>query len=168
MGYSTPSACFIIDIEGGGMCKFQFMPDEIVDSDSANYAEYPIAGRSAPLRGYIGGPPRTLEFTLKFFANPTADGAPKSPGEIKLDIDFLKSLTRPDYAGGLKPPHKCLIIIGAQVQMIGTCDNVSVSIGHGVPWDLGPGLAHGASVSLRFAEAKDIPLDVYDVRGGSF
>lgn len=169
MASASPDAAFIIDIDGGGMFKFQLMPRSINDSDAAQYTEYDILGRSTPLRGYVKGGPRSLEFAAQLFYDPIADGPGRSKGAIKKDIDFLRSLVRPDYAGGLRPPHRCLIVIGANIQMIGVLDSVNVQYASDTTvWDPGPGLAHGAVVALKFSEVKDIPLDTYDVRGGAF
>ena len=168
MGHSTLDAAMIIDLEGGGMVKLQFIPESITDSKRAQFTDYDILGRSSPLKGYQFGPSRTLEFTAKFFASPEQDNPMPSPGLIKIQTDWLLSLPYPDYGGGIKPPHKCLVTIGANIQIIGVCTAASAIYKQGTPWDLGPGFTHGVEVSLMFEEVKDTPLDVWDRRGGGF
>ena len=154
-------------MDGGGSLKLQFLPDSISDSKRANFADYPILGRSSPLRGYQMGPPRTVEFTAVFFAAPHQENATPSPAEIKTKVDWLMSLPYPDYSAGIMPPHRCFVQIGENISLIGVCTNASAVYKKGVPWDLGPGYAHGVEVSLTFEEVRDVPVDVYDVRGGN-
>lgn len=167
MAYSTLDNAFILDIEGGGKYTFQFLPESITDSKSSNWNEYVILGRSSPLRGYSYGPSRTVGFTVVMFADPTMDGPGLSPGEIKQKTDWLLSLPYPDYNGGIKPPHRCFINIGSNIQMTGVCLSASAEYKRGKPWELGPGLTHGVEVSLQFAECVDIPLGVAERRGGA-
>ena len=169
MGYSTLMTAMIIDIEGGGIFKFQLIPNTITDSKSASYTPYNILGRSSPLQGYQMSQPRKIDFQgVKLFASPTANGPPMPPPLIKQQVDFVLSLPYPDYAGGIKPPHKCLLIFGGNVQMIGVCESASASYEAGTPWDLGPGLTHGVTLSMSFMEVKDVPIDTWTRRAGGF
>jgi hypothetical protein len=167
MGSSTPDVCFISDIDNGRDYYFQFMPASISDSKSAAYADYAIQGRSSPLKGYQHSPSRTLSFTVKMWAQPTQDDESITPSKIKDDVDFLRSLVYPSYSGGIKPPPRCHILIGANIEMFGVCKNVQVNYdANQNVWDLGPGFAHGPTVALVFEEIAVIPLDTFDVRGG--
>lgn len=170
MSFSTPDQCFIKDIDGGDKTyTFQFIPSSITDSKNANYADYAIQGRSSPLKGYQNSAPRILSFTVKMWAQPTQENDSPTPADIKADVDFLRSLTYPDYQGGLKPPHRCLVQIGENVRMYGVCKSVTVSYNANENvWDLGPGYAHGPSVSLVFEEIANTPLDTWDVRDGAY
>lgn len=169
MGYSSPDAAFIIDLDGGGMFPFQFIPETISDSKSASFNDYDILGRSIPLKGYRGSPSRTLQFTVRMWTDPTADGAPLSVGQIKQRTDFLRSLVYADYSGGIKPPHKCLITIGLNFQMIGVCTQAAPTVSRNSNvWDLGPTLSHGMEVQLTFEEVGDVPLSTFEVRAGAF
>lgn len=167
MSYSTLDNAIITDMDGGGSMKLQFMPDTITDSKRANFTDYVILGRSSPLKGYQNGPSRTIEFTAVFFASPHQENPSPTPGEIKTKVDWLMSLPYPDYSAGIMPPHRCFVQIGENVSLIAVCTAASVTYRKGIPWDLGPGLVHGAEVSLSFEEVKDVPVDVYDVRGGN-
>ena len=166
MGYSTLDAAYIIDIDGGGSFKFQFIPASITDTKSNSPVYYSILGRSSPLSGYATGTPRSLSFTVVMFADPTADGPKLSTAEIKKRKDWLLSLPYPDYGGGLKPPHRCFINIGDDIKFVGQCTTAS-AIYQGKPWDLGPGLPHGVEVSLTFEECLNVPVDLNDRRSGS-
>jgi len=167
MGYLDPTRCNVYDIEAERQFTFQFIPETISDSKGSNWATYNIQGRSSPLRGYSSGPSRTIRFTAVMFVDPVADGTTKSLSQIKQDVDFLLSLPYPDYSGGLKPPHKCLVNIGDIVQGFqAVCTNAQADYIGSWPWEPGPGLPHGVRVSLEFAEVQDSPLDTLDRRGG--
>ena len=167
MSYSTLDNATIVDLIDGSRYTFQFLPESITDSKGANFGDYAILGRSAPLKGYQYGQSRTLEFTVRMFADPTADGPPKSTGQIKFEQDWLLSLPYPDYNGGIKPPHLCLVSIGDSLVMQGGCTHASANYKSGTPWELGPGLTHGVEISLRFEECNDLPLGLANRRVGA-
>lgn len=169
MTFSTPDQCFIVDTVTQDRYTFQFIPQSVQDSKMANYADYAIQGRSSPLKGYHTSGARQLSFTLKMWAQPNQDDPTPSPSQIKQDVDLLRSLTYPDYDGGIKPPHLCYIQIGENVRMFGVCKSVTVGYdANQNVWDLGPGFAHGPTVSLVFEEVANNPLDTFDVRGGGY
>jgi len=168
MGYLDPANCTVYDIETGDQFTMQFIPDTIADSKGSNWATYNIQGRSSPLRGYSAGPSRIIRFTANMFTDPTADGTPKSTGEIKHDVDLLLSLPYPDYSKGIAPPHKCLVNIGDIVTGFQcVCTNAEAEYLGAWPWEAGPGLPHGVRVTLEFAEVQDTPLGTLDRRGGA-
>jgi len=167
MSYSTPDNAFILDTVIGDQFIFQFIPETIEDDKGSNWALYDILGRSSPLRGYKSGPSRTISFTVRMWASPTAaDG--RSPGKVKQDMDFLLALPYPDYSDSIAPPHLCIVHIGENIEMQGVCTNAKLSINaRDNVWDLGPGFSHGVNIAMRFEETLDDPLDVYDRMGGA-
>lgn len=168
MGYSFRGNAAITDIDGGlGTFRFQFIPGVLRDADQPQYATYGIIGRSTPLLGYEGGGPRTLDLKITMFARPVMDGPGKTVGEIDRDVKFLRALVRPDYASGLKPPHRCYVYVGSSVRMIGVCKSCVIEYPEKWPWEVGPGLIHGVEAMLQFAEVRKSPLDCYDVLGGA-
>ena len=168
MGYSEPSNCFIRDLVTGEQYDFQFMPESLIDSKQASFTDYIILGRSSPLKGYQYGPSRTMEVTLLLFAAPTMGNDAPQPADVNDKKNFLISLMYPDYDGGIKPPHKCLIQVGDGYAMVGVCTNASASPMEKTPWEDPPGYPHGQKVSVRFEEVKDYPLGVADRRTGSY
>lgn len=170
MAHSTADNAYVIDLEGGYTCTFVLKPSSLSDSKQANFAQYDILGRSSPLFGYQTGPPRTIEFTLIMFAEHIADGNKKTIDQVEQDKNFLLSLPYPDYRGGIKPPHRCLISIGQSFKMVGVCAAASADAPENYPWEVGPGLIHGVQMRMSFIEVpkNGIPLDTYDRRAGGY
>jgi hypothetical protein len=148
---------------------FQFLPNIIRDSKNAVYNDIPIIARSVPVKNYSYSNSRTISFTLEFFTSP--EQGPSTiftPLTIKTRIDALRALVYPDYSGFIvKPPPRCIVMVGLQLAFMGVCRNVSVSYSNQSPWDLFPAvLAHHATVDLSFEEALNIPLSNTEVRLG--
>ena len=149
---------------------FQFMPKTIRDSKNAIYNDIPIIARSVPVKNYSYSGSRMISFTLEFFTSP--EPGPSTiftPLTIKTRIDALRALVYPDYSGFVvKPPPRCVVMVGLQVAFMGICKAVSVNYdGVDSPWDLFPAvLAHHATVDLTFEEALNIPLSNTEVRLG--
>lgn len=175
LGNNPFLSCFIIVLSRGvgfpvqDIIPFQFMPQLITDSKTANFNDVMIVARSSPIKNYSGSGSRIIQFALEFFAQPEQGlESIASTFLIKTRIDACRALTYPDYSGFvMKPPPRCIIRIGNQVAMLGVCRNVSVSYSGDSPWDLAPiSLAHHATVSLTFEEAMNIPLSNTEVRFG--
>jgi hypothetical protein len=167
--YSKPSSCYIIALEAsGGPYYFQFMPESITDSKSANFTDYSILGRSHPIKGYQNSPSRSIEFSVMLFAQPTAQDSSYTVSKVKKDVDFLLSLPYPRYDGGIKPPPKCHVKIGNNIEMIGVCTSASASYRKGVPWSGSGENAHGVEVSLRFEEVGETPIGQSERSNGKY
>jgi hypothetical protein len=153
--------CMILDTKTGEFIKFQMMPDSISDSKSVNWNQIQIVGRSHPILAYDSSASRTFSFTLYFFAHPSHED-PTTQGTVVENIRFLTSLTYPDYGGGVKPPHKCVLRIGSMIQWAVVAQDISVS--YTPMWK--NGLPVYASVSCTFIESADNPVDYGTVRSG--
>lgn len=167
--FQIPMNAYILDLKGGGgysYLPFQFMPADIRDSKTAVYQDYPIIGRSIPLKAYSYSQARTISLTLQFFTMPIEKLPYPDPYTIKTWIDKLRSYTYPDYTNGIDPPHTVMLRIGFSIAMqaVITSYNRTPSIGWFGP---GPLLPHGESIALTFAEVRDIPLSYDEVAGGS-
>lgn len=167
------SSFIIVLSKGGGfpvkdIIPFQFMPDSIGDSKTANYNDINIIARSMPIKSYAHSSSRMINFTLDFFTSPEQGLKIISPLLLKTRIDALRALVYPEYTPfAIKPPPRCLVHIGAQLAFLGVCRSVSVSYSNQAPWDLNPiALAHHAKVALTFEESLNIPLSNMEVRLG--
>ncbi len=175
VGNNPAFSCFIIVLDRKiglkvtDIIPFQFMPKTITDSKVAIYNDVAIVGRSSPLKNYVQSGSRQITFTLDFFAAPQPGLDFIIPPLIRNRIDALRALVYPIYdQSGIKPPPRCLVRVGAQISMIGICRQVSVAYNNElIPWTLLPlPLAHGASVTLTFEEALNIPLSYDETRFG--
>ncbi len=115
---------YIADIETGTIMRFQMMP-EVTDTKSVNWNFIEIIGRSHPILGYSSSAPRTLAFNLMFVAHPSHEDGTTAI-QVRDNLRFLQSLAYPDYSGGVKPPHRVLINLGAQTKMVGVIQDVSI------------------------------------------
>ena len=155
--------CFIVDtITPSTRVYFQMMP-EVTDSKSINWNQIDIIGRSHPILGYASSGPRTFSFTLSFFAHAT-NRDDTSQTRIQANINFLLSLTYPDYSGGsVKPPHKCILHLGEQVHWPVVAQDISVTY---KPTGWLNNLPVHAEVSCLFIEAANDAIDYKKIRFG--
>jgi hypothetical protein len=120
---------YIKDLVTGTKMEFQMMPD-VSDSKAVNWNHIEIIGRSHPLLGYASSGPRTISFTLGFFATQGGGGGgsvgdPMPISKVSSNLKFLLSLAYPDYDGGVKPPHLVMVRLGSQVMMKGVVTDVT-------------------------------------------
>jgi hypothetical protein len=148
---------------------FQFMPDNVRDAKVAVYNDIAIVARSSPIKNYSHSGPRTINFTLQFFAAPEAGLRIIDPIIIKTRVDALRALVVPNYEGFvIQPPPRCIVHLGMQMAFLGVCKSVNVSYSGASPWGVLPMpiLAHHATVDLSFEEALNIPLSYNETRMG--
>ena len=167
-------SCFIVVLQRtpgivvDTIIPFQFMPKNITDSKAAVYQDLVTYARSSPYKSYSNSGARQISLTLEYFAAPEQGLRIIDPIIIKNRIDAIRSIAYPTYrAFTIKPPPRCLIIIGMQMAFLGVCKSVNVNYSGESPWGTLPlVLAHHATVSLTFEEALKIPLSSGDVRMG--
>lgn len=161
--YQIP-ASYMRDMKDGYVLPFQFQPDDISDSKSASYSDYPIIGRSVPLKAYEGSPSREISLTLDFFTMPVEGFPFPDPYTIKRWVDRIRSWCYPDYSyGGILPPHQVLVRMGLQIAMISVITRVNVTYPFKT-WAPGASFTYGARVGITFAEVANIPPDTNDVQ----
>lgn len=168
MSYPSLTNACVIDHDGGGLKRFQCMPETISDSKGSTYGTYDILGRSSPLMGYQSGPARTVEFTAVFFAAPTQGNDSPTPADLEETKNWFLGLPYPDYSKGLMPPHRCTVFVGQSVKLRGICSYASAVMQGTSPWDLGPGFVHHIAIALKFEECLDTPLGVTERRAGDY
>lgn len=166
--FQIPFTSYIRDMVDGYILFFQFMPDDIQDSKSAQYSDFPIVGRSVPLKNYDGSPSRQISLTLDFFTMPLEKQPFPDPYTIKRWCDRLRSWCYPDYSrGGILPPHTVLIRVGITLAMTAVITQCTVSYPFKT-WTAGQLLPMGARVNLRFEEIARIPPDTNEVQNGDW
>lgn len=146
--------CFINAPSIGLKVTFQFMPDEISDSKSANYSDTEIIGRSHPIKGYSSSGARTLSFTLQFYMTD------KSQNPL-VTATALKSLCYPQYAGSVYPPPPVQVKIGPNIGMWGVLTQCDIT--YRAPWDpnVQPMMAE---VALSFSETGIRAWDTLEIQ----
>lgn len=163
---------------------FDYIPEEITDSKSANWNPIDIPGRSEPIMGYTSSSSRELSLHLMFVAgvgqsttpssfhvaNASEDGVrpePDSAVGVKVKVDWLKSLVNPDYSNPnvVKPPHRILLSIGRLIKSI--CIVSTVNVLYRSPWDEYL-LPYIAEVDLSLLEVNKVPPGFSDVRLGLY
>lgn len=151
----------------GSRIFFQFMPEDISDTKQATYTDYPIIGRSIPLKAYEASQSRIITLTLSFFTMPVEAEFAPDPFIIKTWMDKLRSFTYPDYSqGGVKPPHTFIINIGGFIAMEAVMTQYTLSYPFKV-WTPGMMLPYGSTINLTMAEVRDIPLSTEEVTAGA-
>lgn len=159
--------CQLIDTETNEALTFQMMPDGISDSKSVNWNNIEIIGRSHPVLGFASSGARTISLPLTFFAlNGGGIGPHRTEDQTSIDtvsknLKFLLSLAYPDYSKGVMPPHRCVLVLGEQVNMI--CVVADVNITYRSLWKDGKPVYAEASVTL--IEADPYPITYSKIRG---
>jgi len=175
---------FIRDLDATEISKeentlyFDYIPEEITDSKTANYNLIDIPGRSEPIVGYINSSLR--EFSLHliflagvgqakqagFYANADPSKDPDSATVVKQKVDWLRSLVHPDYSNPnfVRPPHKIFLGLGKLIRS--TCVVGSVNATYKGPWDRDL-LPYLAEVDVSFQEVNEVPPGVNEVRRGT-
>ena len=81
--------CYIINNSTNGKLVFQFNPESMPYSRSANYTSIDSPGMSYPLTQYVGGSVREFSFEVFYFDKPYS-------GKIDTARDFLEALLPPE------------------------------------------------------------------------
>lgn len=170
---------YLKDLVTGEILRFGYVPEEIEDSKSANYAPTDIPGRSEPIMGYINSSAREFNLRLTFMAGvgqlkhvnitPMYQPGTALPVEdddatfVKLKVDWLRSLLYPDYSNVnyVQPPHRVLLSIGGLIKSV--CIVMSVNTTYKMPWDENL-LPYIAEAGMVLQEVNTIPRGYSDVR----
>lgn len=176
MADGTPAAvviqqAFLVDIDSPNRERlvFGWMPISISDEKAANWESVSIIGRSEPIMGYSDSGPRNFGFEFEFYASLFQSDQDNLGGLtgydiVKQKVDWLRSLSYPDYTGQyLKPPHRVLLSIGALLKSIVICTSCNAT--YEGPWNerLLPMIA---KVSIALQEVNRIPFSYEQVREG--
>lgn len=144
----------IVNMNTGATIELVNLPDELTDSQPANFSEVALQGRSAPLLAYENSGPRTINFTVQLHDD-------YQPGGILSTVHKLKALAYPKYGSRVQAP-KCYVRFGNMVKATAVCTDVSVT------WKkpIRDGIYICADVSLSFKTIQDLPLGSGDVEIG--
>lgn len=112
--------CYIINTLNSKTIKFNCEPDEVSDSVAAVFSAQDVRGRSSQYQGYDHTNSRTISFTVTLHDDLCEKG-------VLNTANHLKSLSYPDYNGGLVVAPKVYIHIGDMIRAYAVITNVSVS-----------------------------------------
>jgi hypothetical protein len=153
---------YIRDLITGEYLIFQFFPEEVSESVTANYTTTEIIGRSHPIYGYSGSSGRSFSLDLKFM-----DFGDKDKYDVDYYCRWLQSLCYPDYvengpSGFIKPPHAVKVRMGNFLYRKCIVDSVTVKrVG---PWDVEKGLPIMAEVNISFKEIGIVPYSCEEIK----
>lgn len=169
------NVCSLTPLDGGAsiVAKFGFpnFPNEITDSDTANWNSISPMYRKGPIMGYSGSSAREVAFDLMFVASVTGGGSGSkvkvdslSMANVKQKVDFLKASQYPDY-DNWAPPPRFRLVLGKLMSLTG------IITGAQVTWQ-GPFTHSGAlplmaTVSIRFTEIERVPKSFRNMATGS-
>lgn len=101
---TTNNEIYIVEVQPPfERLAFQFMPEGVSYSRTANIQSIDVVGRNNNLYQYTGGTD-VLKFSLDFFSDE------QNRKDVKRKVDWLKSLTMSD--GGFGPARNVKIIMG--------------------------------------------------------
>ena len=103
--------CYIINLNTGTKIEFGIAPENVSDSNSAQYEDEQTRGRSSPFKGYVGSGPRDMNFTI----NLCQDYCPM--GIVQTER-LMRALVYPHKSSVLKSP-KCLFHLGDFINVVG-------------------------------------------------
>lgn len=155
---------YIKNLRTGEFLHFTSMPETFSDAKAPNWSSQEIIGRWTPVRGYSSSGPRTISIMLTFHS-----GVDKADSEgtkvLVLDkVNWLRSLTYPNYSNVAYSPDPVMLRIGRMVFMKSIVTGFDCN--WRAPWDLDEEISMIAEVSLTFEECSLIPLDAQQVRSG--
>lgn len=158
---------FIRDIDGGDFSvAFQYFQEEYSESVSAEYSDYDILLRSAPIKAFVRSSGRTMTVNLVFTVS---DGQNQFVGYNNTlgKVRKLQALAYPDYNGTIRP-HRVWLKIGSFIDWTAVITNVDVNYKapfNSVDGELLPQIIE-ASVQLQEVYTNFLHVkDGYDIAG---
>lgn len=156
--------CRLFDLDGSFTINFMSMPEDISDTESANYSSTDIVFRKGPIRGYAGSAARQISFNLQWYASIQGGDGGTAKTWVQQQCYRLKALTYPDYAKWL-PPHRVRLMIGKLIpSMTATVDSVGVS--WRTPFQAEDALPLYAETSITLTEINKTPPSCHDLMVG--
>lgn len=111
--------CYVINRLTGTKIVFGISPDEVTESNSAQFDDADIRGRSSPFKQYSQTGPRSVSFTIQLYAD-------YCPMGIVQTVNAVKALVYPRYTDVIEAPH-AYFKIGKFMALDGVVNSVSVS-----------------------------------------
>lgn len=146
--------CYIYNLNTGTQVNFGVStPDEISDSNSANFEDQAVKGRSSPFKAYDSSGPRTISFTVELVADYCSEGIVKT-------VNKLRALVYPHKQTVIVEP-RCKVCIGNFLQVTGVPTNIDVT------WKkpYKDGIYTLADVSITVSEVEDAGRFSKEVEG---
>ena len=132
MAVKTYANAMIKLADGASWLEFQMLPESIAVAKSADWTAVEILGRSEPYRAYRASSPRSISFTMRFFASVDQGDAGDPFRDIRVKADWLESLTYPDATNGYPPV--VWLLFGNTIRS--RCIVKSVNVKFEGPWQL--------------------------------
>lgn len=146
--------------------RFQINPEEIHDAHGADWLNNPIVGRSEPMKTWVGGTPRTFNFSIDMVSS-FETGDDWSSEKMYRDIMLLQSWTRPLETTNSKfvlEPPVLTFVIGRLI--VSRVVAVNIDVLWKGPWQLTDDgaidLPMVAEIRFRLDEINAIPLSNID------
>lgn len=116
---SEDISCFITNLNTGTVIEFGLLsPDEVSDSNSANFEDISIRGRSSPLKGYDSTGPRSISFSIELAADLCPQG-------LVQTVRRMQALLYPHQQTVIVQP-RCLFVLGDFLNITGVPQSVDV------------------------------------------
>lgn len=94
----------------GKILRFQYNPEMFSDDNSVDYREIKAPGITYPIYQYVGGEPRSIEFTLLV---DNTDNKGESINKVRETISFLTALLPPhNKHDRYTPPPQAIFAFG--------------------------------------------------------
>lgn len=146
--------CYIYNMNTGTMINFGVStPDEITDSNTANFEDQAVQGRSSPFKAYANSGPRGLSFTIQLVADYCKEG-------IVQTVNKIRALLYPHKQTVIVEP-RCRFVIGyfLRVQAV----PVAIDVVWKKPYK--DGLYSIAEVSFTLNEVESVGQFDSDIEG---
>ena len=154
---------YIVDLTNGG--RFEFILPEFGETNTVNYDQISIPGRSSEVMSYTTTSGRRVSVNVELFAGEGLYTGSDPIGAMQKDIAFLKSLAYPNYSGPIVlPPPVVLCYLGPEVIIKGVVTSVGTE--YKKPYTTS-GIPMRANISIDIAQTSDNPADLYDMRNRS-
>lgn len=111
--------CYVLNRLTGTKIIFGISPDEVSESNSAQFDDADVRGRSSPFKQYSQSGPRSVSFTVTLYAD-------YCPMGIVQTVSAVKALVYPKYTDVIEAPH-AYFKIGKFMALDGVVNSVSVS-----------------------------------------
>lgn len=145
--------CYIKNLVTGSIVRFD-LPPELSDSESANFDDTAIRGRSSPIKGYDSSGPRSVSYSLQLHDDYCEEG-------LETTISKLKALVYPGYSNVVDAPS-CYVRIGNAVRGLFVVNSVGVN--YNLPYR--NGMYVQADVSLDLSEVPTTPRSATEIENG--
>lgn len=138
-------SCYVYNMNTGTMINFGIAtPEEVNDSNTANFEDQAVKGRSSPFKAYDSSGPRNISFTIELSADYCKEG-------IVQTVNKLEALVYPHKQTVIVEP-RCRFVLGKFLKV--TAVPVSVDVIWKKPYK--DGIYTLADVSITLNEVESV------------